>query len=165
MKKISLVLILVFIYVIKSISGVTETYMVSTSSDDTWEDSDGSIGGLADGQLFCDELNRWCGARWTNINITNNADILDASVGTFNTFGPAIEFTIYFDNRDDAPTFSANTDNISGRPQTGSIVWSDTQADTDFTFSPNVSSILETVINRAGWAKLYQHNREFNSGR
>lgn len=99
-----------------------------------------------------------CGVRFGNVRIPQGATLTSTvmtmqSVTTESTTTP--DFTFYAENVDNAAIFTSAASNLSGRAHTtDSTVWTNVgawTAETDFN-TPDISSPVQEVINRAGWA-------------
>lgn len=95
------------------------------------------------------------GVRFMNVYIPRGATITSAKL-TFTadaTQSTATNITISADDHDDAPTFSAVNNDITGRTQTASVAWNGVANWNSGTryYSPDISTVLQTVVNRAGW--------------
>jgi type IV pilus assembly protein PilY1 len=139
----------------------TITQTISRDSDDAEEDTgNGSVStGNRDLELINDGNDQIVGLRFQELDIAQGADISEASIefevdedGT-----GSINLTITGQDIDDAPTFSASTDNLSDRTETDtSVAWniaSDNNPPINSALTtPDVSSIIEEIVGRGGWA-------------
>lgn len=127
------------------------------SSDDCYDDgtdttrNDTLVFGDVAGLVFFES-----GIRFINVTIAKGATILTAKV-TFQestgTAGTTCNVQIKGENVDDAATFS-NHANYAGRARTSeSVNWNSIpgwEVDTDYD-SPSITTIVQAIINRAGW--------------
>jgi len=92
--------------------------------------------------------------RFNNVSIPQGATITSASIQlrAENTDSDVVESRIYGLNEDDTADFSSDP---TGRPTTTATVeWnfsSGTTVNTDYT-SPGIASVVQEIVNRAGWA-------------
>ncbi len=97
------------------------------------------------------------GVRFENIALPKGAVICSAHI-VFTAYRDdtvASDFEIFGEDIDDAPVFSLVADNIKGRTYTSSVLWSAVPAWTQYNkySTPDISSIVQTVVDRAGWVK------------
>jgi len=137
----------------------TITKSIATGSDDAEESTgDNSVNTTSsDLELVNDGSDQIIGLRFQSLAIPQGATVLEASMQfeVDETESGSISLTIYGQNIDDAPTFSAAAGNISGRGKTtASVAWSnlDNPAIDGALTSPDLTSIVQEVVNRAGWS-------------
>jgi type IV pilus assembly protein PilY1 len=137
----------------------TYTKTVSDSSDDAEERlSDHSVNTASDDlDLVDDGGDQAIGVRFRNLDIEQGATVLSATLefqvrdaGTGD-----IDLSIWGEDVDNASTYSATSNNISSRTKTSaSVSWSSVSdpAVGDKLDSPDVTSIVQEVIDRGTWA-------------
>lgn len=99
--------------------------------------------------------NRYTGHRWTTVPIPNAATIDSASVAFYfnsaSTDDP--DAYLYMEDADNPVAFATDEGGYNNRVKTaGSVTWYDTGVGTGFVTSPDIKSIVQTVVNRGGWA-------------
>lgn len=104
-----------------------------------------------------DATTDWVGMRFTGVSVPKGATITSAFVSVVPSATTEDEplVTIYAEDVDNSATFTTGALNITSRARTGSVAWSSANlAATGASYhnSPDLSSPLQTVINRAGWA-------------
>ncbi len=129
---------------------------VIASSDDTHERADATSYVTGTGILIGYNVGvgvRWGGTRFTNVNIPNGAIIDSASVAHyFLQDARPINTTIFAEAVDNAAAYNGSNGEISSRPRTtASVLWSATTVINTFSWSPNIASVIQEVINRPGW--------------
>lgn len=95
------------------------------------------------------------GVRFKNVYIPRGATITSARltfVSNAISTGNAV-FAISADDSDDAPTYSAATNDITSRAQTAAVAWNVTSNWSSGTryYTDDITSVVSTVVNRAGW--------------
>ena len=133
---------------------------VAVSSDDAEESSSGSVYlNSTDLELVYDGSNQTVGIRFNNISIPKNALIYGAyaQFQVDETNSQATSLTIWGEAQDNPGTFLSSSQNISSRLRTtASAGWSPGawmmvgQAGVDQR-TPNISAIIQELINRPGW--------------
>jgi hypothetical protein len=138
---------------------------IAGGNDDVEEAPDGGIyTGSSDLELIYDSYNggsQVVGLRFTGLAIPQGATIINAYIqftvdernsGTTN-------LTIKGHDSDDAPSFSTNSYNVSGRTQTSATVnwnnipsWNSVGASGSDQRTPNIASIVGEIVNRNGWS-------------
>jgi type IV pilus assembly protein PilY1 len=131
---------------------------IATGSDDAEESTvDQSVNlGSSDLELVTESTDQLIGLRFQNLLIPQGATVLEAKLqfevdvqrsGT-------LALMLRGQAHDDAPTFTSNSGDISGRATTAaSVLWSnvDNPAVDQKITSPDISSIVEEVTSRPGW--------------
>jgi type IV pilus assembly protein PilY1 len=139
----------------------TITKTIARDSDDAEEDTgDGSVStGSRDLELVTDSNDQIVGLRFQELDIAQGATISNATiefevdeVGT-----GSVTLTIKGQDIDDAPTFSASTDNLSDRTQTSAgVTWTiasdDNPAVDASLITPDISSVIKEIVDRGSWA-------------
>jgi hypothetical protein len=137
---------------------------VSAGSDDAEERiSTGSVSLTStDLELTHDgSNNQIIGIRFNNVPIEKDEQIDQAyiqfTVDETNNDNPC-SLNIYIENSDNAATFTTATNNISGRPRIGTIVWNPPDWNEELEASldqqtPNIASLIEQVVSRPDWSK------------
>lgn len=99
------------------------------------------------------------GVRFRNLTIPQGATITNAylefnanNFGTVSSGSPSI--TVYAQDADNAGVFTTANNNIGSRPTTSqSVVWSPpTWTTNSVQQTPDLTSLVQAVVNRAGWA-------------
>ncbi len=128
------------------------TAVVSHSSDDAEEAANNSV------SLNSDDLDLRAGnlsAVRFALDVPQGANVTDATVSLVakgNTAG-ANTLTFSVEPVSNATTFSSSSANLSNRPTTGSVSWSPgSWADGETYTSPDLSELIQTVVNRSDWA-------------
>jgi len=140
------------------ITPVTVSVKIGAGTDDAEEQDNGTMV-LADGDLdFFQTNTAWLGLRFQSVAIPNGATInsavvrLTAQNSDTGTPGTA---DIFCEDVDDATTFTSTASDISNRTTTtASVSWEDEQnwiRDQAFD-TPDISAVVQEVIDRAGWA-------------
>lgn len=91
--------------------------------------------------------------RFTNVVVPNGIKIISAVmyIQAVDTIDDDMSATIYGENVDDSVDFTTNP-KISNRQKTdATISWDIDSAGTDTIVSPDISTIIQEIINRAGW--------------
>ena len=144
-----------------TISSSTITSQVSSSTDDAEEViSNASMNiSSSDLELGADAgTNQLVGMRFNNISIPRSASIINAYVEfeVDETSSDPASVTIQGQAADNAPSFTNSTGNISGRVRTtAQVPWNNIPAWTALNVkwqTPNISSIIQEIVNRPGWA-------------
>ncbi len=154
-KKIIVSLFLLFIFVPSSIHAVTINIDVAHDDDDAEEQSDGDMDrGSSDLEMVYDEDDQVIGIRFL-LSIPEDAVILNAYI-RFQADGDRDDSTslkIYAQNSDSTARFSSTDYDISNRSKTIGIPWNDIEDwdDDKYYNTPNLKSIIQTVINRPSW--------------
>ena len=139
----------------------TLTVRVAAGSDDAEESATGDMNlTSSDLELVFNDSNQTVGIRFSAVGIPQGATIVNAYLQfqTDETDSGATVLTIEGEDSDNAPTFAVTGGNISSRPRTGaSIPWSPepwlTVGEAGAAQrTPNIASIIEEIVNRAGWA-------------
>ena len=94
------------------------------------------------------------GFRFLNVTIPQGSTINSAALAVYVTDAAADDPNcgVLLENADNAGTFTTGTNDITNRTKTGSVTWNATSIGTGFKSSPDIASIVQTVINRVGWA-------------
>ena len=129
------------------------TTTIAASSDDAEE-----IGGTVDltgNTITITDTTDYAGLRFTGVTIpagsTINSASLDFNVPSTSFDSP--DLTIYAEDTDDAATFAASANNVSGRtPTTATATWTATDIGTGIKTSADFAAVVQEVINRGGWA-------------
>jgi hypothetical protein len=133
---------------------------VNSGSDDVEETvSNGSMYlDSTDLELIRDSSDQMVGIRFGSVAIPQNAQIANAylqfTCDEINNINPC-NLTVYAENADNAAAFSTSSYNVSSRSRTAGVAWNPP----DWTVvsqavgqrTPNLASIIETVVNRPGW--------------
>lgn len=138
--------------------GTDATFQVAATADDGYTFGSGisnnaaycRMGEKSDGTLY----NTW--HRWTSVNIPAGSTITAAKIqfkAAYSGSGTTVNLNIYFNDADNA----ANPGDITAynaKAVTAAVAWNSVSSWTAGTWydSPELKTILQTVINRAGWA-------------
>jgi len=124
---------------------------VGASSDDGEQDSSGNVSiTITTPTISQNEIQ---GARWT-VNVPNGATI-DVSYASYESVNAnrLIDYDVYVEDIDDAPTISASSLNISNRTaHATSVAWYKANSGSGWEDTPSLNTPIEGVIGRAGWA-------------
>lgn len=151
-----------FTWTIDPLSTNTTTLEVAVSSgpDDAEERSSGQIyQNSTDLELTQDSDQQVVGLRFTGVAIPQGATISKAYVQfqADETASGATELMLTAQAVDDAPAFSYNYQDISGRARTGAAVswspapWTSVGERGAAQRSPNLSALVQELVNRPGW--------------
>jgi hypothetical protein len=138
-------------------TGGTETRPVSASSDDAQQiGTTMTLNGTTIGGSL-DATTDWAAMRFLNLDIPKGADTTNVvlQVVPSGTGEDEPLVTIYFEDADNPGTFTTTASDISNRARTAGVAWSSTNLGADgatYFDTPDLSAILQAVINRAGWA-------------
>ncbi len=148
-------LFLVFILFHGAAAQSTFTTEVDASADDARETSAGvvNITNANGATLTQKSVADWGGARFLNIAIPRGAKIVSAMIVAYDTVGAlVIDATIFAEASDNATTFTTATNNISSRTRTSaSIEWDVANTTSGQNTSPDISTIVQEVVNRSGF--------------
>ncbi|HLO31533.1 MAG TPA: SBBP repeat-containing protein, partial [Anaerolineales bacterium] len=133
---------------------------VAAGSDDAEQSASGSVSlTSSDLELVRDSNNQTVGVRFTGVSVPQGATIVNASLqfAVDETTSEATSLTIQAEASDNAATFAATSNNISGRPRTSaSATWTPAawntvdQAGPDQR-TPDLATVIQEVVNRSGW--------------
>jgi len=104
-----------------------------------------------------DSLRKNAGVRFLDATIPIGATIDAATLQPylFSTSYDDVDVTLVGDDVDDAATFSSGDtplDRIGGSATTASATWSATGLGTGYATSPEIKTIVQEIVDRAGWA-------------
>ena len=132
---------------------------VKASSDDAEESGAGSVSlSSSDLELVHDGSDQEIGIRFRNLDIEQGTTILSAHIEftADESNSGATTLSIYGHDIDDSQTFTTGSNDVSSRTKTSASVswsavtpWTTLQAKHQ---SPDVASVMQEVVNRAGWA-------------
>ncbi len=128
---------------------------VAHNDDDAEERDNGGIS-LGGNKLNLGE-DRYIGVRFLNVSIPQGGTVTNAYI-TFkacDTDTEHTDITIRGENTDNAARFSANNGDLSGRAMTAAAVnWNDIPnwTDNEYYKTPDLTSIVQEIVNRPGWA-------------
>ena len=125
---------------------------ITAGSDDAREDA-GTVT-LTGTNITIDTTTRYGGLRFLNVTIpqgsTINAATLTIELPSASFDDPDV--TIWANDVDSASTFTTGANNISSRtPTTATVVWSASSIGTGVKVSPELKTIIQEIVNRAGW--------------
>jgi hypothetical protein len=130
---------------------------VNQSSDDAEEYMDGTMASLTSSDLEID-WGREVGIRFRDVDIEQGANIANAYIQfqADESNSEATSLAIRGEDIDDAPTFTSSNFNISSRSTTAPVLWSPPPWSTGEAGlaqrTPNISSIIQMIVNRGGWS-------------
>ena len=126
---------------------------VAASSDDAQQSN--ATMDLTGTTLQLTAADRWIGVLFTNVTIPNAATIDDANVD-FEVGSASFDdvvATIYGNDVDSASTFTTTNNDISSRALTdANVSWNVTSLGTGIKSTPDIKSIIQEIVNRAGWS-------------
>ncbi len=124
------------------------------SDNDATESTTGTMSLTTASVSFQTSTVEWGGMRFNDIAIPQGATITSAYLRpkVSSTVYDDPNVFVYFENADNATAFTTSANDISNRARTGSIAWNATGVGAGYVASPNLASILQTVVNRAAWA-------------
>jgi hypothetical protein len=134
---------------------------VASSSDDAEESATGSVSlTSSDLELVVDRSNQTVGMRFNGVAIQKGATISNAWIQfqTDQVSTGAVSLTIRGQAADNATTFTTAAANISSRPKTTAAVswspadWTSVGTAGDAQRTGNLSSVIQEIVNRPGWA-------------
>jgi hypothetical protein len=135
------------------LTGSLYSGQVSQSSDDASQSFNGIVN-LTSMVMNLAAGGGWRGFRWQNVDIAQGTTITSAA------FSPYFEYssnsgvgTIYGEADDNAATFTTASKSVGGRAKTTHSVSWDTSGvtATGFQGSPDLTAIIQEIINRPGW--------------
>lgn len=133
----------------------TLALQVAAGSDDAREIGDGTVQLSDASQISLSAATYWAGMRWTGVTVAQAATISSASLEIYtinSTNDVAGGAVVYGQAADNAATFAASTNNITGRSRTtASATWSGDLGGSGWK-SLDVTGIVQEIINRSGWA-------------
>ena len=98
---------------------------------------------------------RWGGLRFTGVTI-GQGDTIDAASVSLEVISASFDdadFDIYGEDVDDAATFTTTNNDISGRTlTTAKVTWTATAMGTGIKASPDIKTVIQEIVDRAGWA-------------
>lgn len=131
----------------------TLNLQVAASSDDAFEGGGGAVN-ITGLRIQVNATGEWAGFRFINVTIpqaaTINSAVMQVYVHATTDDDPDID--IYGEAVDDAATFTTAPDSIETRPRTTAKTnWTATGVGTNFVSSPSLVSVIQEIVNRAGW--------------
>lgn len=126
--------------------------LIGASEDDAVEDSGGSVDLTAIYlQLGADT---WAGLRFEHVLVPPGAKIVAADLNVYVQDASKDDFymDIYGQAADSPNTFTAASNDISGRPRTTAKVTVEQGSVGAGWYTVNVSAIIQEIVNRPGWA-------------
>lgn len=137
----------------------TLNYQVGASGDDGWQNAGGTVDitGAVLGNLTTGSM--WAGARFAGIAVAQGADsdVISATFQLYvvNATNDDLNADIYGEAADDAASYVASSNNISGRSLTTSkttVTQTGIASGGGTWFSIDVTAQVREIVNRAGWA-------------
>ncbi len=142
-------------------SSPTVDIRVANGNDDAEESATGSVSlTSSDLELVADGSNQTVGMRFNGVAIEKGATINNAWIQfqTDQTSNGATAVSIRGQAADNAGAFITATANLSSRTQTTAAVswspaaWNLVGAAGDDQRTPNISSVIQEIVNRSGWS-------------
>ncbi len=146
---------------VRSLLTTVLDFRITADANDAEERANGRVDlTSSDLELVYDKSDQTVGLRFEDLNVPRGASIVNAYV-QFQVDEPSSDATFLLiegQATDDAPAFIESNGNLSSRPRTGaSVAWSPVpwpspgEAGLDQR-TPNVSSIIQELVNRPGWS-------------
>ncbi len=129
-------------------------HQVTGSTDDGRQLAAGGMNLIDTGHTINDP-DEYLGYRFNNVAIPQGATITQAdfAIDVGNTTNDDPNLIIYGEDIDNAPTFTTNSGDMSGRSQTtANVAWVATGIGTGFVTAPSIITIIQEIVNRAGWS-------------
>lgn len=126
---------------------------IGASSDDALQDA-GTVT-LTGATPTINASNKYAGFRFTNVTVDQGSTT--SAPTTLDLYLPSAanddaDVDIWAEATDDAATFSATSNNISGRTATTAVVtWTASSLGTGWKSSPDIASIIQEIVSRPGW--------------
>ena len=126
---------------------------IAASADDARQDVSTVV--LTGANITIDTATRYGGLRFQSVTIPQASTI---NTATISITVPSLSFddpdvTIWAQAIDDAAAFTTGSNDISGRtPTTATVTWTASSIGTGAKTSPSLVSVIQEIINRAGWA-------------
>ncbi len=134
--------------VIKTVSlGTDDAQQVGTTMTTTGTTIGASLDATTD----------WAGMRFQNVDVPKGATVTSAFISVVPSATTEDEplITLSAEDVDSSGTFTTGASNISNRTRTSTVSWSSTDlaaSGSTYHNSPDITSMVQTIINRAGWA-------------
>ena len=131
----------------------TLNLQVSASSDDAFENAASAMT-LTGAAIPLAAAGQWGGLRFLNVTVPNAATVNTATLQIYiaSTSNDNVYLDAYGEDVDDAATFTTSAANISGRTLTTAKTTIGSSNVGAGWYSINVTSAVQEIINRAGWA-------------
>lgn len=137
----------------------TLDYTVSLGTDDAQQTTGSNTMALTGTTIGAslDATTDWAAFRWQSVQIPIGATITTSylSVVPSGTGEDEPSVSVFFQDADNPGTFTTTANDIGGRSRTSSVSWSSTDLGANgstYFNTPSLNSILQTVVNRGGWA-------------
>lgn len=127
--------------------------IIGASSDDARQAA--GVVTLTDANIGMSAGTNWAGLRWPSCPIPNGAAISAATLTLNLNSGKTTPngLIVWGEDEDNAATFAATSNNISGRTMTtASVTWTGGALGTGDKSPPDLSAIVAEITSRAGWA-------------
>ncbi len=135
---------------------------VSTSSDDAYQNTNGSMSSLTSTDIRIGGVVGASGVRFSGLNVPQGATITEAYIqfsadSSSTTSGSAV-VTVRGEASNDAATFTTTNNNITSRATTASSVswtiptWATNNERGVNQRTPSLNSVVQEIVNRPGWA-------------
>ena len=146
-------------------TSATDSYMTSITNDAGRVYTGSGLCSLTDTNLSPgshgsnDEW--WSAARFTSVTIPNAATINSASLiytcaGTYNAGSNVVAFIVAAHASDNSGALATTGGDLNNttRPQTTAVsgTWTQTSVTLDTEYSISITSVIQEIVNRAGWA-------------
>lgn len=137
----------------------TLDYTVSLGTDDGQQTTGSNTMALTGTTIGAslDATTDWAAFRWQSVQIPIGSTVTTSyiSVVPSATTEDEPSVTVYFQDADNPVTFTTTANDIGGRTRTSGVSWSSTDLGANgstYFNTPSLNSILQTVVNRGGWA-------------
>lgn len=134
-------------------SPTTINLTVTGSSDDARQISSGGVN-ITDTGSTINDADEYFGYRFQNVTIPQGSTITVATLSIYvaNTANDDPDVIITAEGIDTSPAFVATSSNISDRTDTtANIIWQDTAIGTGYNSPPDISTVIQEIVDRAGW--------------
>ena len=131
----------------------TLNLQVAASADDAFENAASAMT-LTGAAISLAAAGQWGGLRFLNVTVPNAATVNTATLQIYiaSTSNDNVYLDAYGEDVDDAATFTTSAANISGRTLTTAKTPIGSSNVGAGWYSINVTSAVQEIINRAGWA-------------
>lgn len=125
---------------------------IAASSDDARETGGGTVT-LNATTINSSGTGVWLGFRYTNVTIPSGSTINTAKQTVYVHSSDDPNLDIYGNDVDDAATYTTTSNDITGRTlTTAKVTWSATDIGTGSKDTPDLATVIQEIIDRAGWS-------------